>query len=226
MRLAIVIPTLEEETTLRKHLGNAVSIADQVVVSDGGSHDGTTDVAAAAGALLVHGPPGRGQQLNRGAGLALEQGCDVLLFLHADTRLPSSGREQVERLVDDGHIGGGFLVRFDQRPPLLRFGEKLINARTRLLRVPLGDQAQFVARQAFESLGGFADWPILEDLDLILRLRRLGRVGIVNECVVTSARRFTQHGTLRTVATNWLIWLLYLSGVEPRKLARLYRHVR
>lgn len=226
MHLAIVIPTLEEETALRHHLANALSIADQVVVSDGGSHDGTTRVAAAAGALVVQGSPGRGQQLNRGADLALDEGCDVLLFLHADTRLPVSGREHVERLVEQGNVGGGFLVRFDERPLLLRLGERLINARTRLLRVPLGDQAQFVSRRAFESLGGFADWPILEDLDLILRLRRLGRVGIVKERVVTSARRFTQHGTLRTVATNWLIWLLYFSGIEPHKLGRLYRHVR
>jgi len=117
-------------------------------------------------------------------------------------------------------------VRFDVDRPLQRLGAWLINLRTRWTRLPLGDQAQFVLRRTFERLGGFKDWPILEDLDFALRLRRSGRMVIVAAPVTTAARRFLEQGTLRTVATNWLIWILFLVGVSPYRLARFYRHVR
>lgn len=107
-----------------------------------------------------------------------------------------------------------------------RLGAWLINRRTRWLRVPLGDQAQFATRETFERLGGFRDWPILEDLDFILRLRRLAGFTLIVEPVTTGARRFVEQGALRTVAINWLIWGLFLCGVSPHRLARLYRHIR
>jgi len=108
----------------------------------------------------------------------------------------------------------------------MRLGTRLVNLRTRWLRLPLGDQAQFATRETFERLGGFRDWPLLEDLDFAWRLRRAGAMTIVPAQVVTSARRFLSRGALRTVATNWLIWLLFLFGVSPRRLARIYEHIR
>jgi hypothetical protein len=102
----------------------------------------------------------------------------------------------------------------------------MANLRARLTRVPLGDHAQFVTRTAFERIAGFAEWPILEDVDLMRRLRRTGRVAVLDLEVVTSARRFKAAGPLRTVLLNWLIWLLFAVGVQPRRLARLYRDVR
>ena len=123
-------------------------------------------------------------------------------------------------------IGGAFLVRFDQSGPLLRLGAWLINQRTRATRLPLGDQAHFVTRAAFEQLGGYRDWPILEDLDFAWRLRRHGRTVILRQRVTTGARRFVELGVARTVATNWLIWLLFVAGVSPRRLARFYGNVR
>jgi len=223
MRLAIVIPALNEEAALRDLLPAALAAADEVVVSDGGSADGTVAVARELGARVVTGPPGRGGQLTRGAEAT---GAPLLLFLHADTRLPPDGIERVREAVAGGAVGGGFLMRFDTDGALLRLGERLINARTRLIRCPLGDQAHFVTREAFRALGGYRDWPILEDLDFALRLRRHGRTALIASPVTTAARRFVQQGVLRTVATNWLIWILYFCGVSPHRLARLYRQIR
>jgi rSAM/selenodomain-associated transferase 2 len=223
VRLAIVVPTLDEAEALRRNLPAALAAADEVVVSDGGSRDGTLEVARELGARVVSGPPGRGGQLNRGAAAATG---DVLLFLHADTTLPEGGAEKVREAVARGARGGAFLVRFDVDRPMQRLGAWLINHRTRLIRLPLGDQAQFATRETFERLGGYKDWPILEDLDFALRLRRLGGMALITDPVTTGARRFIEQGAVRTVATNWLIWLLFLLGVSPHRLARLYKQIR
>jgi len=222
MRLAIVVPTLDEEEALRRNLPAALAAADEVVVSDGGSRDGTLEVARALGVPAVCGPPGRGGQLNRGA--AATQ-AELLLFLHADTTLPPDALRRVREAVAAGAVAGAFRLRFDSDLARMRLGAWLINLRTRLTRLPLGDQAQFVTRQAFERLGGFNDWPILEDVDLMWRLRG-ERLALIDSRVTTSARRFLTHGALRTVATNWLIWLLFALGVPPRRLASFYRQVR
>jgi rSAM/selenodomain-associated transferase 2 len=221
MRLAIVVPTLNEEDALRRNLPAALAAADEVVVSDGGSVDGSVELAARLGARVVSGPPGRGGQLNRGARAA--PAADVLLFLHADTTLPPHGAEAVRAAAAAGRNGGAFLLRFDVDRPAQRLGAWLINRRTRMLRLPLGDQAQFVTRETFDRLEGFRDWPILEDLDFAMRLRRLGGMTLIAAPVTTGARRFRELGALRTVATNWLIWILFFLGVSPHRLARLYR---
>ena len=223
-RLAIVVPTLNEEDALRRTLPAMLAAADEVVVSDGGSADGTVAVARELGARVVSGPPGRGGQLNRGAAEA--NGADVLLFLHADTVLPPRGAEAVREAIGRGSPGGAFFLRFDVDRPMQRLGSWLINRRTRLIRIPLGDQAQFATRETFERLGGFPDWPILEDLDFAMRLRRLDGMALIEEPVTTGARRFVEQGAVRTVVINWLIWILFFLGVSPHRLARLYRQIR
>jgi rSAM/selenodomain-associated transferase 2 len=220
MRLAIVIPTLDEEHNLPTNLPTALDAADEVWISDGGSRDRTVEVAADLGAKVVTGPPGRGAQLNRGAGRA---GGEALLFLHADTRLPATAGERVRRAVAEGAVGGGFRLRFDTRHPFMRFSAHCIDLRTRVTRCPLGDQAQFVTRETFEHLGGFREWPIFEDLDFSRRLKRRGRTVLVDEPVVTSARRYLSQGITRTLLTNWLLFALYFAGVPPERVARLYR---
>ena len=221
--LAIVIPTLDEEPRLRDSLPRALAIGDQVCVSDGGSGDASVDVARSLGARVVCGAPGRGPQLNRGA--RATEG-DVLLFLHADTRLPEGAGDRIRERVAGGAVGGGFLVRFEPARGSLRYAHRLTTLRTRITGCPLGDQAQFVRRDVFERIGGFAEWPILEDLELMRRLKREGRVAIVEQPVTTSSRRFMRRGVLRTSATNYLIWALYFAGVSPQRLARLYKNIR
>lgn len=223
LRLAIVVPTLDEGPALERHLPSALAMADEVVVSDGGSHDDSVAIARRLGARVVTGAPGRGGQLNRGARATA---ADVLLFLHADTELPPDAARRIRDAISGGAVGGGFRIRFLENRPILRLGARLINLRTRWLKVPLGDQAQFASRRAFEALGGFRDWPILEDLDFIRRLKRQGRVAVLGCRVATSARRFLSQGVVRTVATNWLIWALFFLGVSPDRLRRWYGHVR
>ncbi len=224
MRLAIVVPTLNEERALRAYLARAKAEADRLIVSDGGSTDATLDIAREMGATIVSGPPGRGVQLNRGAAAAPD--ADVLLFLHADTVLPPGSGDAIRRAIGSGAAGGAFYVRFDADRPLFRLGNRIVNLRTRLTRRPLGDQAQFVRRDVFEQLGGYRDWPILEDLDFAGRLNRAHGLALLKGPAVTAARRFVEGGITKTIATNWLIWLLFAFGVSPERLARLYRHIR
>ncbi len=226
MRLAIIIPTLNEAPALRSNLPGAASLADLLVIADGGSTDDSVDVARQHGAEVVEAGRGRGCQLDAGARVAVAGGADWLVFLHADTTLPAGARALLQEAWGQEVVGGGFTVRFDDPRVLFRLGAAIVNLRTRLFRIPLGDQAQFVRASVFDRLGGFKDWPILEDLYLGIRLRRQGRIAILREQFTTAARRFTERGIARTIATNWLIWLLFLVGVRPQRLAKLYPHIR
>ncbi|MCB1032881.1 MAG: TIGR04283 family arsenosugar biosynthesis glycosyltransferase [Acidobacteria bacterium] len=215
-----MIPTLDEAEALRRSLPAALAWADEVVVSDGGSGDGTPELARRLGAVVVEGSPGRGPQMNRGAALATS---DVLLFLHADTRLPPEAAEEIRRAIVSGAAGGAFRVRFDSSRWAFRLGSWWVNQRSRWFSVPLGDQAQFATRDAFDALGGFEEWPILEDLDFARRLRRHGRMTLLAGPATTSIRRFESLGAARTITRNYLIWGLFLLGVSPHRLAWLYR---
>ncbi|MCP4203962.1 MAG: glycosyltransferase family 2 protein, partial [bacterium] len=166
---------------------------------------------------------GRGPQLNRGAGAS---SADGFLFLHADTVLPSGAVQSVETALASGAVGGGFQVRFSSPRPIYKLGSRIVNLRTRWFRSPLGDQAQFATRAAFHEVGGYPDWPILEDLEFIRCLKRKGKIAILRPPVTTSARRFEERGITRTIIFNWLIFALYFAGVSPERLARLYRDVR
>jgi rSAM/selenodomain-associated transferase 2 len=222
-QVAVIVPCLNDAAALAGCLAAAGELGCELVVSDGGSTDGSLELARQAGATTVTGAAGRGPQLNRGAAATA---ADILLFLHADTRLPAEALALVRQAVRDGADGGAFWIRFDDPRRLMRLAAFLINLRTRWTGVPLGDQAQFVTRDTFDRLRGFQDWPILEDLDFMRRLQRIGKVIIVPGTITTGARRFNQRGVVRTVATNWLILVLYLCGVSPHRLARLYRPVR
>lgn len=221
--VAAIIPTLDEESSLRRSLPAILSAADEVVVSDGGSRDQTRRTAQELGAQVVTGAPGRGPQLNRGVASTTS---DVLVFLHADTRLPPGAVPAIREAIGGGKIGGGFQVRFDTDNRVMAVGSKLVKLRTRLTRSPLGDQAQFVRRTTFDELGGFRNWAALEDLDLIRRMKRCGEVVVLPLEATTSARRYLEGGIGRTVALNWLIWALYFAGVPAERLARLYRPQR
>lgn len=227
MRLAIVMPVLDEEPSLAASLGDALREAggagDEVVVVDGGSGDRTVEIARDLGARVVASDPGRGRQL--GAGIAATT-AEVILVLHADTRLPAGAAAAVREALAAGAVGGAFALRFDADRGLLALVSRLANLRSRLTRVPLGDQAQFFRRDAHDHVGGFRAWPILEDLDFARRLARHGEIALLDLPITTSARRYRGRGILRNVATNWLIWALFWLGVSPGRLARLYRAVR
>ncbi len=144
-----------------------------------------------------------------------------LLFLHADCRLPPEASAAIEEALAAPEVrGGAFRIRYRGGGKLLDLGARLANWRAGLTRCPLGDHAIFVRRAVFEELGGFREWPLLEDLDFARRLARRGPTVLLPALVATSARRFERLGLFRTVATNWLIFLLYLAGISPARLAR------
>ncbi len=219
--LSIVIPTLNEEGRIRETLSHAAGIEQsERIVVDGGSQDRTVEKAQAEEARVLVFRPGRGPQLNHGA--KASSGA-ILLFLHADTLLPpDAGRLIRSALLDPAVVGGYFRLRFQPRSPLLCFQEWTINLRTRVLKRPYGDQAYFVRASVFALAGGFPDIPIMEDVEFIRRLLRLGKLVLLPASVVTSARRFVQRGIVRTTLRNKITILGYRFGVSPDKLAHWY----
>jgi rSAM/selenodomain-associated transferase 2 len=173
---------------------------------------------------LLRAPCGRAKQMNAGA--AASQ-ADVLLFLHADTRLPDGARQAVEQaLADPACVGGRFDVRFERDAGLARLIARLISLRSRWSGIATGDQALFVRREVFLTLGGFADLPLMEDVDFSRRLKRAGRVAPLRARVTTSYRRWEQCGAVRTIALMWALRFLYWIGVTPHRLKNWYASVR
>ena len=225
MRLSIIIPALNEERAIAGAVGNAARIEPhEIIVVDGGSTDRTPDIVRDGPARLVVSARGRAAQMNEGARRA--EG-DVLLFLHADTALPDTARLDVEGgMADPECVGGRFDIRLDSARPLLRVVGRMISLRSRLTRVATGDQAIFVRRAAFERLGGFPEIPIMEDVAFCRALKKEGRIACLRSRVVSSARRWERNGPVRTILLMWALKLLFLAGVPPATLKRLYSEAR
>ena len=167
---------------------------------------------------------GRAVQMNAGAG---QCGGSIFLFLHCDTRLPPDAAQQIIARIDRGHLWGWFDLRLDANGAAYRLIEQMINLRSRLCGIATGDQAMFIRRRVFERQRGFAEIPLMEDVEMSRRLKRLGRPGrIAHPPVVTSARRWQKNGVLRTVLLMWKLRFLYWLGGNPERLAAIYRNVR
>jgi rSAM/selenodomain-associated transferase 2 len=221
LRVSIVVPVLNEAPRLPGLLAQLqAGFPDcEVILVDGGSTDGSPDLVRPP-ARLVPSARGRGRQLNAGAAAATG---DVLWFHHADTYVEPAAMAQVRgALADPGVVGGGLSLRFDRRTPALAWVAATSNARARRLHQIFGDQAMFVRREVFERLGGFPDFPVMEDLELSRRLARVGRLAVLPATSTASARRFTEHGTLRLLIFMQWLKVLYFAGVDPADLARRY----
>ncbi len=217
--ITVIIPSLNEESRIGLAVASVAADATEVIVVDGGSTDGTVHEATAAGARVVEGIRGRGAQMEAGAGVA---SGEWLVFLHADTRL-EKGWADALRGLDEGAVGGAFSFRLDSSRRRYRLVEAGVRLRCAALSLPYGDQALFARLQTFVQTGGFGNTPILEDVDLIRRLRRCGRLAFPSVRAVTSARRWEEHGFLRTTLINWLVLALDSAGYPREHLARLYR---
>ena len=219
---SIIMPVLDEAGQLAARLEALQATRAQgveLIVVDGGSSDGTPALAGTLADRVLAAPRGRAAQMNAGA--AASRGR-VLLFLHADTALPESALPALRAAIAGGAWWGRFDVRIDGREPLLRIVEWLINARSRRTGMATGDQAIFVRREVFESLGGYPDLPLMEDLALSAALKRLARPACLGETVLTSARRWQRHGVLRTVLLMWWLRAAYFLGADPARLALRY----
>ncbi|MEW5733423.1 MAG: TIGR04283 family arsenosugar biosynthesis glycosyltransferase [Thermodesulfobacteriota bacterium] len=223
MRISAIIPVLNEEENIGPAVRQLQPGCCEVIVSDGGSRDNTLRLARGLACRVLSGPPGRGGQLGRAAA---EARGDILLFLHADTRLPRDFDLLIrDALSAPGARFGAFslgLVPRNRNTDLISFGA---NLRTRLFSLPYGDQAVFVTRSAYELSGGFRDIPVLEDVDLVLRLRKAGRFSPAAGRVESSSRRWQKEGALKVTLRNYLLLALFLCGVPAARLARWYpRH--
>jgi rSAM/selenodomain-associated transferase 2 len=213
----VVIPALDEEAELAAAIRSVREHAEVLVV-DGGSADGTREVATAEGARLLRCARGRGRQLGCGA---REARGEWIVFLHADTRLDRGWAQALEALPATV-VGGAFRFAVDSPRPAYRVLEAGVALRCRLFRLPYGDQAIFARRHAYEAVGGVPAWPLMEDLDFVSRLRHAGRLAFPAVRALTSARRWERQGVMATTLKNWSLLARYALGASPEALAREY----
>jgi rSAM/selenodomain-associated transferase 2 len=219
--LSIIIPTLNEASQIVAALQAARAIAPdaELIVADGGSADSTAALAAPY-ARVIHAPRGRARQMNAGAAHAAG---DVLLFLHADTRLPPAAAAMITAALRDPRVvGGGFGLAFDEPGWLYRLIGWSTSMRSRARQTFTGDQAIFVRAATFRSIGGYADIPLMEDTEICPRLRTAGELRVLMPPVLVSARRHRKYGPLRVVITGWFYQFLYALGMPEFGLHRLY----
>ncbi|MGE0099340.1 MAG: TIGR04283 family arsenosugar biosynthesis glycosyltransferase [Hydrogenophaga sp.] len=224
MRCSIIVPMLNEAQGLPRLLARLRALERQgceVLIVDGGSDDGGAERAAQAGFRVLSSPRGRARQMNQGAAHATG---DVLLFLHADTQLPDGALVTLRRALQrSGAPWGRFDVVIEGRHPMLRVVAWLMNLRSRWTGIATGDQAIFVTREAFDTVGGYPDQPLMEDIELSSRLLHRARPVCIRDRVQTSGRRWESRGVWRTVLLMWQLRWAYWRGAPAVQLAQRYR---
>jgi len=235
MPISVIIPTLNEERTIIATLAHTAALGfGELIVVDGGSTDETpalvesyrlsTRSSALSPVQWVTAPCGRARQMNEGAKASRGE---ILLFLHADTQLPGEAKAMIDTtLADQRMVGGRFDIRFDSPSMWGTVISKMMNWRSRLSGLATGDQALFVRRPIFEQMGGFADMPLMEDIDFSRRLKRKGATAALTATVTTSFRRWERHGPVRTILLMWALRFLYWIGISPSHLVEWYKAVR
>ncbi|HKZ76904.1 MAG TPA: TIGR04283 family arsenosugar biosynthesis glycosyltransferase [Pyrinomonadaceae bacterium] len=226
MRLSVIIPVLNERAHLSTMLAALAQLeVHEVIVVDGGSTDGSREyLRQQKHVRVIDAEAGRGNQMNAGARSATG---NVLLFLHCDCVLPPDGPELIEQaLANDKVVAGCFLVRFLEQVRSLRIIAWGINRRTLLTRTATGDQAIFMRRSVYEAIGGFAPWPLFEDVELVTRIKREGRFVVLPTPVIISARRWMTYGVWRTTLRMYALRAGYYAGISPFKLKRWFEDIR
>ncbi|MCK9392562.1 MAG: TIGR04283 family arsenosugar biosynthesis glycosyltransferase [Syntrophales bacterium] len=225
-KFSIIIPVINEEAVINaiiEHLGALPGAASlEIIVVDGDGSGKTIGAIRNGHVRTAVGEKGRGNQMNRGAAMARG---DIVVFLHADTRLSADAFALMEGALRDPNCrAGAFDLAIDSSRPIYRLIAKIASFRSRLTRIPYGDQAHFFRRVYFNEIGGFADIPLMEDVEIMGRIKKRGeRITIINRSVTTSARRWEKEGILRCTLRNWLLICLYYSGVSPERLSRFYK---
>lgn len=225
-QLSVIVPVLNEADGIVPFLLSLQVLRErgvEILLVDGGSTDGTPVLARSFADRILTAPLGRARQMNAGATLA--QGR-LLLFLHADTRLPADADRLIFAALDGAPgspVWGRFDVHIEGRSPWLKLIARMMNLRSRLTGIATGDQAIFVRHNAFSMVGGYPEQPLMEDIELSSRLKKLGPPACLRERVITSGRRWEAHGVWRTILLMWRLRFDYWRGVSPVQLARRYR---
>jgi len=222
MKFSIIIPVLNESQALAAFLCSLQPLrtaGHEVIVVDGGSHDDSQAIAAPLCDNVLNVEAGRARQMNAGAELATG---DWVMFLHADTALPEPFVDWLSAIADSKAVWGRFDVTLSGRQWPFRIIETCINWRSRLTRIATGDQALFIRREQFIRMAGFADIPLMEDIELCRRLRRVSAPLCLAMRVTTSSRRWEQRGILSTIALMWALRLRYFFGADPAQLVKRY----
>ena len=222
LKISIIIPVLNEANTIARVISTARNAENiEIIVADGGSSDGSVEIAKYEADRAISTTPGRATQMNAGA--AASTG-DILLFLHADTLLSHGYDTRVRQaLAKPSYVGGAFELKIDGCRLCLRLVETGVNWRSNFLQMPYGDQAIFLSSATFNKIGGFPDLPLMEDFEFVRRLKKQGRIEIVPQSVLTSARRWQQVGVLKTTIINQIVIIAYFLGVSPDRLAFWYK---
>lgn len=226
LSVAVVIPVLNEAGSLLQHMRAFKALHNDyhVVFCDGGSEDDTCALLQQNGLHYCTSPRGRALQMNAGASACNN---NILLFIHADTVISSSDVKLVKKAMqDESVVGGRFDIRLSGKALAFRIIESMINLRSRTTGISTGDQCQFVRRSVFEAMGGFPEQPLMEDVELSKRLKQYGKIACLKQKVITSSRRWENHGIVKTVVLMWKLRFLYWLETPPEKLAEIYRNVR
>ena len=225
MNLSVIVPVLNEEITVEATLQALVALAPyEIIIVDGGSRDRTREICRRFAVEVLSSERGRARQMNFGARRA---SGDVLLFLHADTRLPESALDDIDAaLSDPRYLGGRFDVELPGAHWMFKMIAALINYRSRATKVGTGDQALFVRRDIFDLIGGYPDIPLMEDIVFCRALKGMGNIACLRSRVVTSARRWERDGVWRTILRMWMVKLCYFAGVSPSRLKQFYADTR
>ncbi len=220
--LSVVIPGKNEAENIPACLESLKTLGDiEIIYVDGGSSDGSPEIAKNLGASTYSSPPGRAKQMNLGASVAAGE---ILLFLHADTILPPMDRSILEKtLAGKNIIAGVFSLRFQPTSHALKIISGAANLRSRLASLPFGDQGLFLKKEVFKKLEGFRDLALMEDVDIVRRLGKIGKIETLPNAITTSSRRWQDHGVFRTSLKNQLILLAWRAGVSEEALANFYR---
>lgn len=219
--ISVIIPTLNEENNIEPLAAQLYGHVGEVIIVDGGSTDNTIAAAKSAGLQVVTSPAGRGTQLNHGVTASSGK---ILLFLHADTRLPDTFGQDILSLINSDHaIVGAFRLAVDGGTLLLKLIVFFANLRSTYLQLPYGDQGFFLTRENFDTIGGFPQTEVMEDFIFIRKARKNGKIVTLEKSVITSTRRWQRLGILRTTIINQLMIIGYVIGISSKKLASFYR---
>jgi len=222
LQLSVIIPALNEGGQITGTLKDLSPVRDaghEVIVVDGGSSDDTVQQASDYADLIIAGPKGRARQMNAGADNARG---DVLWFLHADTRVPGEAVQELVAAIDAGNKWGRFNVRLSGSNIMFRLIERMMNLRSCLTGIATGDQGIFVQRSLFDSLGAYPDIALMEDVALSTALKKNAHPVCLRTTLITSSRKWEQHGIVKTILLMWRLRLAYALGADPDELAKRY----